>query len=56
MKNIGISDETYTLLLAIKHEMETESNEVLSFDKVIKKLGEIENGKNNNIKKQDVSG
>ena len=53
MKNIGISDETYALLLKTKHDMEVKTNTVLSFDKIIKEvIGEMKDeGKGKDIKK-----
>ena len=46
MKSIGLSDEVYELLLHIKHNFEKEVGEVMSYDKVIRKLiGENGDGK-----------
>ena len=46
MKSVGLSDEVYELLLHIKHNFEKEIGEVMSYDKVIRKLiGENGNGK-----------
>ena len=47
MKSVGLSDEVYALLLHVKHDFEKEVGEVMSYDKVIRKLIGEENGSNN---------
>ena len=44
MKSIGLSDEVYLELLHVKHEYEKQAGEVLSYDKIIKKLIDKNNG------------
>jgi len=46
MKSIGISDDVYVDLLRVKHDFEKEAGEVLSYDKIIKKLIEKNGGEN----------
>lgn len=49
MKSIGLSDEVYEQLLYVKHKFEKEVGEVMSYDKVIRKLIGEEHGSNKNL-------
>ena len=51
MKSIGLSDEVYEQLLHIKHMFEKEVGEVMSYDKVIRRLI----GENGNGRKKDIN-
>ena len=38
MKSIGLSNEVYTKLLAVKHKLENKEERIISYDEVINKL------------------
>jgi len=38
MKSIGLSEETYTKLLNVKHRLEKQQDRVISYDKLINTL------------------
>jgi len=44
MKNIALSDDVYLELLHVKHRFEKEIGEVISYDKIVKKLIDLANG------------
>lgn len=52
MKSIGLSIEVYELLMMVKHQLEKSSGEIVSYDKVIRKLigiyGEDKGNERNN--------
>lgn len=50
MKSIGLSDKSYIELLEIKHDFEKKEGRVISYDEIIKKLIDKNNG---NIKNPD---
>lgn len=43
-KSIGLSPDTYEMLLHKKHDFEKDAGTFLSFDEVVKKLIELANG------------
>ena len=44
MRSIGLSENTYTKLLTVKHNLEKEQDRVISYDEVINTIiGEINN-------------